>query len=152
MTLRRYYRNAVIYPSILVVVLMTIFSIYDNSDYKSEWLTAGFVIETSIFFSLIFSIIISGLSLTIFLNHYKKIRENLIWNVLSWFLLPFGFISLILYLDVSHSIEFQQGLGNDFIYDLILTVPFIIGLSFTFLTYTSRKKFAMKFRSEHLGH
>ena len=136
MNLFNYYRKAVIYPSIFILFFCIIYSIIDN--YKSEWLTAKFVIVMSILTSLIFSLLICGLSLTIFLNKFKKLNKNLIWNILTWFLLPFAYITIILIHDIENRIMYEFEFGNDFLYLLIMTIPFVIGLCWTFIKYRQK--------------
>jgi len=138
MNLFKYYRKAVIYPSIFILFFCIIYAIIDNYIYKSEWQTAKLAIVMSILTSLIFSLLICGLSLTIFLNKFKKLNKNLIWNILTWFLLPFGYITIILIHDIKNRIKYEFGFGNDFIYLLIMTIPFVIGLCWTFLKFRQK--------------
>ena len=93
MNLFNWYKKAVIYPSIFILFFCIIYSVFDN--YKSEWLIAKSAIVMSIIFSLIYSLLMCLLSLTIFLNKFKKLNKNLIWNILTWFLLPFGYITIL---------------------------------------------------------
>ena len=133
MNLFNYYKKAVIYPSIFILFFCIIYSIIDN--YKSEWLTAKFAIVMSILSSLIFCLLICVLSLTIFLNKFEKLNKSLIWNILTWFLLPFYYITIIWIHDIENRIKFDFGFGNDFFYLLIMTIPFVIGLSWTFIKF-----------------
>jgi len=90
MTLYQFHRNAVLFPLFAVILVTLIYSIIDNYNYESEWLTSESVIFMSIITALIYSIILSGLSLTIFLNKLDKCRTNNTLNAMTWFLLPFG--------------------------------------------------------------
>ncbi len=136
MKLFNYYKKAVIYPSIFILFFCIIYSIIDN--YKSEWQISKSIILISILSSLIFSLLICGLSLTIFLNKFEKLNKNLIWNILTWFLLPFAYIIIILILDIKNRIKYEFGFGNDFLYLLIMTIPFVIGLCWTFIKYRQK--------------
>ena len=136
MKLFRYYRKAVIYPSLILLFFTTIYSIIDN--YKSEWLTAKSAIVMSIISSSIYFLLMCGFSLTIFLNKYQKLNKNLFWNILTWFLLPFGYITLVLIYDIRNRIKYEFGFGNGFIYLLIMTLPFAIGLYWTFMKYRQK--------------
>ena len=136
MKLFKYYRKAVIYPSIFLLFFSTIYSIIDN--YKSEWLTTKFVIVMSSITSLIFSLLICGLSLTIFLNKFENLNKNLIWNISTWFVLPFAYITIILIHDIKNRIKYEFGFGNDFLYLLIMTSPFVIGLCWAFIKYRQK--------------
>jgi len=129
MKIFKYYRDAVIYPSLFILFFSIINSILkDGLTDNSEFLT-------SVITSLIFCLLVSGLSLTIFLNKVKKYYNNLIWNLLTWFLLPFFYIIIIFIHDIKTRIKFEFGLGNDFLYLLIMTLPFVIGLIWTFMNY-----------------
>ncbi len=133
MTLFKYYKNAVIYPSIFILFFCILYSFIDN--YKSEALTAKSVIVMRILPSLVFSLLICGLSLTIFLNKIERLNKNLFWNTLAWFLMPFAYISLILIHDIENRIKYEFGFGNDFLYLLIMTIPYVLGLCWTFIEY-----------------
>jgi len=86
MKVNQHYKQAVFYPFIVVMLFTFVFSIFDNYNYKSEWLTAGSVIMLSIFWAFLYSLFICGLSLTILLNKFEKIRTNSLMAILSWFL------------------------------------------------------------------
>jgi hypothetical protein len=134
MNLFYYYRKAVIYPSIFILFFCIVYSIIDN--YNSELPKS--VIIMSILPSLIFSLLICVLSLTIFLNKFKTLNANLIWNILTWFLLPLVYITIILIHDINNRIRYEFGFGKDFIYLLIMTIPFVIGLCWTFIKYRQK--------------
>ncbi len=136
MNLFNYYKKAVIYPSIFILFFCIIYAIIDN--YQSGWLTAKSVIVMSILSTFIFSLLICVLSLTIFLNKLEKINKHLIWNILTWFLLPVAYITIILIHDIENRIKYEFGFGNDFLYLLIMTVPFVIGLCWTFIKYRQK--------------
>ena len=138
MKLFNYYKKAVIYPSIFILFFCILCSSIDNYFYKNEWLTAKSEIIMSIITSLIFSLIVCGLSLTIFLNKFAKINKNLIWNIVSWFLLPIAYITIVLIYNIKTRIKYDFGFGNDFIYLLIMTLPFVIGLYWTFNKYRQK--------------
>lgn len=129
MKLFNYYRNAAIYPSLFILFFCIIYSVI------SDGLTDNSAIVSSIITSLIYSLLMSGLSSTIFLNKFKKFNKNLIWNILTWFLLPFLYITIIFIHDIKIRFKFEFGFGNDFIYLLIMTLPFVIGLSWTFVKF-----------------
>lgn len=133
MKLFKYYKNAVIYPSLFILFFNIVYSLLDN--YKSDPLTIQSVIQMSILPSLIFSLLICGLSLTIFLNKFIKLHKNIIWNILTWFFLPFGYIVIIWIHDFELRIKFDFGFGNDFFYLLIMTFPYVMGLVWTFIRY-----------------
>ena len=113
MKLISYYKNAVIYPSLFILFFSLInltidLMLSDYSDLLSPIIT-----------TLIFCFLMSGLSLTIFLNKFKKYSTNLVWNIFTWFLLPFFYITIIFIHDIKTRIKFDFGIGNDFLYLLI---------------------------------
>ena len=136
MKLFKYYKKAVIYPSIFILFFCIGYSFIDN--YKSEWLTAKSAIVMSIIISFIYFLLMCVFSLTIFLNKFQKLNKNLFWNLLTWFLLPFGYITMVLIYDIKNRIKYEFGFGNGFIYLLIMTLPFVIGLSWTFVKYRQK--------------
>ena len=133
MKLSTYYRRAVVYPSIFIVFFSIVYSIIDN--HGSDWRVARFVIGMSALTSLAFSLLMCGISLTIFLNKFKKLGRNLVWNILTWFLLPYLYIAVILIHDVETRIRHEFGFGTGFLYVLIMTMPFVIGLGRAFIRY-----------------
>ena len=139
MKLIRYYRNAVIFPSIFIVIGVTLFSILDNYSYKSEWLTAESVILFSIITSIIYSLFICLLSLTIYLNIFEKINKNFYLSLLTWLFLPITCIAITLIYEINQSIKINVILGSGFIYVLIMTVPYVITLIWTFLKFRSKR-------------
>ena len=137
MTLNQHYRNAVLYPSLCAIVLIVILSIIDNYDYKSEWLTSGYVIFLSIVYAFIYSLIIQVLALPIFLIRYPRIRNNTFFTALCWFLLPFGFITIVFIHEISFTLKYEGKLGIEFIYTMTLNLPYVIGLLWGYRKYRS---------------
>ena len=135
MSLLYHYNIAIFSPFILVMLFTTAYSIIDNYNYKSEWLTAGSVISIQMVFTFLYSLIISCLSLTIFLNRFEKIRSNSLWRSLSWLFLPFSFIIIVIVHEINFSMKYEGKLGSDFNYLIILNVPFIIGLIWSYIKY-----------------
>jgi hypothetical protein len=138
MKLFSYYKKAVIFPSLFILFFCLVYSILDNSDFKSDWQTTKSLIIVSVVYSIIFSLLMHILSLTIFLNKIKKLNRNLIWNIVTWFLLPVGYIGSVLIHEITIRIKFGFGFGKDFIFLLIMTLPFIFGLCWTFIKYRQR--------------
>lgn len=132
MLLNKYYRIGVIYPSVVVVLLTIVFSIINDHNYKSEWLTAESVIFMSIITAIIYCLLISGLSLTIFLNKNRKVHTSKILTIITWFLLPFGCITIVLIHDIKHRLKYDSEFGSDFLHLLLMNVPFIFGLIWTY--------------------
>jgi hypothetical protein len=135
MTLSGYYKKAIFYPSIIIILFTIVFSIIDNYDYKSEWLTADSAISLSILTALFYCLIVSLLSLTIFLNKFKKIKESKTLTFLCWFLLPFGFITIVFIHEINFKLKYQEKFGDDFVYVIILNIPFVLGIIWSYLKY-----------------
>lgn len=144
MTLSNYYVKAVIYPSLAVVGLSIIFSIIDNYNYESEWFTGESWICFSAIISFFYSILICILSLPIFLNSYNTVKENLMLSLLAWFLLPLGCIAITIIHIVIRRAHTNLGFDSDIIYILILTIPFILGLIWTFIKYRQHEATVIK--------
>lgn len=136
MKLFNYYKKAAIYPSFFILFFSIVHSIIDN--YESGGLPDTSAILTSIITSCIFCLLMSLLILTIFLNKLKKFSNNFIWNILSWFLLPCFYLTIIFIYDLKIRIKYDFGFGNDFLYLLIMTIPFIVGLCWTYAKYRQR--------------
>lgn len=134
----KYYKIATLYPSVLVLIGVLIFSIIENYDYKSEWLTADAVIFMSFVTAFIFCFFICLLSLTILLNKSEKIRSNKYLSFLSWFLLPGSVLIAILILEVSKWISATEGTKNETKYTFMLCIPFLISLIVSYLKYKKR--------------
>ena len=135
MSLNECYKKATLYPSLIVIPGIIVFSIIDNYNYKSEWLTGESVISLTIITAFVYCLIISLLSLTIFLNKFKKISENGVLIFLSWFLLPFGFITIVFIHEINFNIKYSEKVGSDLIYIVILNFPFILGLIWSYYKY-----------------
>ena len=135
MTLGKYYRNSALYPSLVTIFLTIVFSVIYNYDYKSEWMTADSVTFLSVLTSIIYCLIMSSLSTTIFLNKFDKIKDNSFLNFLTWFLLPFGFIIVVFFHEISFRIKYNEKFDNDFMYISVLNFPFIVGLIWTYCKY-----------------
>src|SRR5262245_52042065 len=120
MSLSECYKKAVLYPSIITIVTTLLYSIADNYDYKSEWLTADDVIYLSVITAFVYSLIICLLSAGIFLNKFEIIKHSAGLNFLTWFLLPFSFIIVVLVHEINSSIKLEGKLTSDFLYVVIL--------------------------------
>lgn len=135
MTTTRYYRNSTLYPTTLVIVVILIFSIVDNRDYKSEWLTSQLVIGMSFVTSLVYSLILSILCLPIFLVNIEIINRNKLLTALCWFLLPMIYITTVLTHEIKCNLTYNKKFGTDFVYVILLNLPFIVALIWTYLKY-----------------
>ncbi|MFT3680647.1 MAG: hypothetical protein QM791_10270 [Ferruginibacter sp.] len=136
MQLARYYKNAILYPSIIIIAVIIPFSIIENYDYDSEWMTSDSVIFLATTIALLYCLAISILALTIFLNKLEKVRVSRSWSFLSWFLLPFCLIITVLVHEIILKIKYSERFfSSDFIYVLILNLPFMLGLGWNYYRY-----------------
>lgn len=136
MKLFSYYQKATIYPSLFVLFFCIVYSIIVN--YESGGLTDTSAIVTSVITSFLFCLLMSGLSATIFLNKIKKFNSNFIWNLLSWFFLPFFYITIIFIYEIKIRVKYDFGFRDDFLYLLVMIVPFVAGLCWTFIKYRQK--------------
>lgn len=109
-------------------------------DYKSEWLTTESVFGFSVIIVILNSAFISLLSLTIFLNKYVKVKNSAIWNSLTWLLFPMIWIGYLLFKHLHYILNYSKSFDSESVFILSNTLPFIIGLSFTFINYRHNKK------------
>ena len=103
-------------------------------DYVSEWYSADGVIILSIIQAFRFSCVISVLSLSIFLTKNSFFKKSLLLSAITWFLLPYGLIAYTWIHDIRHSLRFNLDYTEAYVYNLIMTLPFIIGLGLTLFT------------------
>jgi hypothetical protein len=135
MTTTIYYRNSALYPAITAILLTLVFSVVDNRDYKSEWLTSDSVIGMTLMTSIVYSVILCMSCLTIFLLNIEVFKKNKLWTALSWFLIPFVCIATFLTHEIGFNLKYNESLGNDFVYVTLMNLPFIVGLIWTYLRY-----------------
>lgn len=131
MKLKKLYKESIGYPSIVIIIISglytTIYSLTDTQmNHDSMYLWYERVIM-NIFAALIFSIVVGTLSLTIFLNKFKKVYTNRKLSGICWFLLPFGFFALVIGKAINELIDVNS--TWEIIYSLLASVPFIIGLT-----------------------
>lgn len=134
MNLRKLYLKAVVYPGIVSVVGFTAYSIFDNIN-KDEWLPAEYSIVLLALFAIAYSLIVCALSTTLFLNNKINVRKNVIISVLSWLLLPIVFIAIMSIKLIISELEIDGKLGDMFYMVLILNIPYVFGLIYTFIKF-----------------
>ena len=130
MKISRIYRWSLIYPSLVLLTLVTVVSIIINADYKSEWITPGAAIEMDIAAALTYCALVCVLALTIFLNEYERVASNPILSALCWFLLPGGFICWFFAKAVLAFIV--HGITSSIEYLVVMNLPFAAGLVWGF--------------------
>jgi hypothetical protein len=135
MTATKYYINSTIYPSIVAIITTLIYSIIDNRNYKSEWMTSDSLIGITILTSLVYSLVLSVMCLPIFLVNIELIRRKKIWTALSWFLLPVICITVVIVHEIKFNLTYNEKFGSSFLYIVLLNLPFIVGLIWTYSSY-----------------
>lgn len=139
MTLKRLYLLGVLIPGLIVVIATTVSTTFDSEQYKSEWLTKDTIIGMTLLVSLIHTLIISVLSLTMFLN---KKRQTTLITFLTWFLLPITWIIITVYKTVDHRLNYAIDTKEQLLHLIPLNLPFIIGLALTYLIFIRQKKYS----------
>ncbi|OMP74887.1 hypothetical protein BW716_33010 [[Flexibacter] sp. ATCC 35208] len=136
MRLSKYYQQATLYPFLITLVITSIFTILENKNYKSEWLTADAVIMMTILYIFFYCLFLSVLCLTIFLCKFEIVRNNRLLTVLSWFLLPLSITILLVIKELSDYPDSGfSSADSDLLYIVFGNVPFIIGLTRAFILY-----------------
>ena len=139
MKLSTIYKKAVLLPTAIALAAIIIYSVVANYNYKSEWLTADFVIFSSILMSIGYLSITSLLSLSIFFIKLPVVKASKILTVLSWFMLPFTPFIIIIFFEVKMQIGYKYEFGDEFWYVVITTLPPVIGLVCGYYKYLTVK-------------
>jgi hypothetical protein len=143
--LSRYYKRAVLLPSALIISGYVLFAIiyvmFDlGRDYKSEWMTANNAVFYTLLIVSINALFVSILSTTIFLNAYKRVKENFLLTISSWFLLPCIWIGYLLVKHINYLQYSDKGLDSESLFVGSNTLPFLIGLALTFSNYIKNNR------------
>ena len=93
MKLFQYYRNAALYPAMFVLFFSIVYSLLYN--FSRGDLSNLSPMLMGIIPALIYSVLMSVLSLTILLNNIERISRNKILNILTWFLLPVVYVTIV---------------------------------------------------------
>jgi len=133
MKLRRYYMEAVLSPSVFVLLFVVIFTIADSRG--QGWQSSKSALMSAIGTSIVYFIIVCVLALSIFLNRIKGLAGNLVWNLVTWFTLPFAYLIYVVYNDIKNRILYNFGLGKGLLYLILMTSPYFIGLVWSFIKY-----------------
>ena len=139
MNLHIYYVKSAIYPTMFVILSSIAFGIIDTKNYKSEWLTGNAVMYYLMIFGIFYCLTLCILSLTIYLNLIKIIRNNIILNLFSWFLLPMGFIFFMVLSQIQSIIKYEES-RSDLFYIILLNIPFLVGLIWGYISFRMHLK------------
>jgi hypothetical protein len=130
--LGKYYKYAVLYPAILVMLGNIIACIFiANEDFESEWLTADFIITFVIFMAFANAGIFCLLSATLFYNNQPHIYNNPWYSALAWMAAPGIYAGALLY----------KGHGDIFI--IANNLPYLIALAATYIHFRQNKNFTL---------
>ena len=139
MNLHIYYIKSAIYPTMFVILSSIAFGIIDTKNYKSEWLTGNAVMYYLMIFGIFYCLTLCILSLTIYLNLIKIIRNNIILNLFSWFLLPMGFIFFMVLSQIQSIIKYEES-RSDLFYIILLNIPFLVALIWGYISFRMHLK------------
>jgi hypothetical protein len=142
-SLKSLYKKSIFYPSGLLLGIAFLFSIAYwflfhrkvENEYSEHSLNLFEFIMLYFVIALVYSFIVAILSLSIFLNSYKKIRSNFVLSALSWFLLPVGFICLVIGKAVNEFLTVDS--LWEIIFALIGGIPFVVSLIIGFRKFRS---------------
>lgn len=139
MNLRKLYIQSLIYPAIIVVAVSIVYSVLiamlseqPEGEHIYSWYEQVIINTVA---AIIFSGLISVLSLTIFLNKNTGFSSNKYRLVLSWFLLPYGFILLVIGKAITELLTLNS--YWEITHALLASTPFIIGLQRGFSKFSS---------------
>jgi hypothetical protein len=139
MELSTIYKKAVLVPAVIAVAATVVYSVVYNYNYKSEWLTADFVIFYSILISVAYLSITSLLSRSIFFIKLPVVKASKILTFISWFLLPLTPVFIVMYYALKTQIGQENAFGDGFWYVVILNLPNVIGLVWGYYKYARVK-------------
>jgi hypothetical protein len=134
----QYFRKAIILPGSIIVLGFIIYGISDalfGNEYQSEWMTKEGAIFTTIILVVLNTIFISLLATPLFLNNNPKVRSNLIISTLTWFLSPGIWIGYLLTKHYNYLTNFSHKFDSESVFVLSNTIPFVIGLAWTFIKF-----------------
>ncbi|MCG2616737.1 hypothetical protein LZZ85_20730 [Terrimonas sp. NA20] len=129
MTLARFYRNALIYPSLITLFGVAIFWIIDDQYSKVKLMPGDAMFSFTLAAVLIYCLLMAVLCLPLFLNKFERIRSNRLLSFLSWFLVPFGEITVLALaggeFNTKNDIKYTT---EGMLFVLFLNIPFVVGL------------------------
>ncbi len=137
-----FYRKLVFISSAIVLTGFVFLWIADAIFNNSE---SDFLIRKA-FYPLTFRdvfincLIMAILSLTILLNNYQVVKNNIILSLLAWFLLPGGWIQLALINMEFDLVDFSEGFDSPAIFNLINTLPYIVTSVLLFIQFRRNLK------------
>lgn len=135
MPVSKHYMWATFVPSCVAFLSSVVFSLLDNRDYQSEWITGYSFIALQAFISLGVCVIFCVSALPIFFNKLPFVRRCGLLNWLSWFLLPTIWVFILA--KNFYKIEREP---SEVIYGWLLVLPFVLGLLASFISFCAVNK------------
>ncbi len=137
----RYYAQAVLIPSVLIVIGDIVLGAIDaekNKNYKSEWLNEEGVLQVMAVMALLHIGLVCVLSFTMFFNEKEKVRKNAALRALTWFLVPMGWLSYLLgsvLLD-----GFRGQFTDEHFWVFLNTMPYAVGFVIAYIGFGKELK------------
>jgi len=142
-TISKHYKKALLTPFIVVlfsnIIYFAVIIIFREVQ-TSEWLDTNSMVFIATMIVVLNAIIILVLSLSIFLNKHKIIKQNLVLSFATWFLPASIWIFYILGKEISHYINTEIHTIEDSIFVLANTIPYLIAIAWTFYKYRKEYK------------
>jgi hypothetical protein len=140
MSLSKSYKIAALYPFTLTLLAGIVLAItHDGSGYKSEWFTDdGF--NQTVFCLIVFSGVLSVLSLSIYFNDFQSVRNSKFFSFLTW-MIPAGLLCLAIisiqlrYLTTTSEVEMKFVLRT---YIICIPVVHLFFLLFSYWNYRTK--------------
>ncbi|PJJ83921.1 hypothetical protein [Mucilaginibacter auburnensis] len=124
---RTFYKQFVIISSGIALILTLLYFIVDFifNDYKSEFITKDFIYPFTFILVIGNALTVAVSALPILLNQYEEVKNNAVISLLSWFLLPTIWLTVILFKINFDLMDFSEGLDSEAILNIINTLPYI---------------------------
>ena len=133
----KYYKNTVIYSSIITFILVISYTLLFNYNIQENIPN----ITALIFVIVIYCGILSILSLTILLSNKKYFNNKSFFRLLLWFLPPYFCIFGSLTYEIIKDIQYNIPLNFHYLdYPILFNLPFFVGLMVNYLIYEKDKK------------
>lgn len=142
MRLSLIYKQSVFYPSIAVVVMAFIYFsliVYFAEEPSYEAMYTWYEqIIFNVLVAIVYTSFMSALSLPLLLNERENIRVHKFRSLMCWFLLPYGFMLLMLGKAINEAVTL--GSFGELIMAVLATGPFFIGLMRGYLKFKSQNQ------------
>jgi hypothetical protein len=136
---RRYYKWAVGWPLVFVIGIQLLYCLYELFFHPApgEWLTDSSVFVSALLLLVVHSAWVAALCLPLLLAGRPLVRRYGVLQLLCWFALPFSWFAGLLY-RFWRTDNSESHLSDNLLL-LANTVPFAIGLIYSFLRFRRDK-------------